>query len=103
MLELLRNVKFQPSHSSLWFLSFALFLQSGEEVEGDVDGDADTDEEYDSDEREKMRELISKKLQKEKDAEKTMEPGEEERGKKSSRRYDTVILTFWSSHNSLEL
>lgn len=52
----------------------------------------DADEEYDSDRREKMRELISKKLQKEKGTEKTTEPSEEERGKKPSRRYDSLIL-----------
>lgn len=62
-------------------------LQSGDEAETDVD-DEDADNECDSDEKKRMRELISSKLKKEKDAERAAEPGEEERGKKSSRRYD---------------
>ncbi|XP_029941135.1 spliceosome-associated protein CWC27 homolog isoform X1 [Salarias fasciatus] len=53
--------------------------------EADSDGEGDADEDYDSDKREKMRELIGKKLKKEKGAERAAEPGEEERGKKSSR------------------
>lgn len=67
-------------------LTFCLLLQSGEEVDGD------DDVEYDSDERERMRELISKKLQRERGTEKAAEPGEDERGKKPSRRYDAATL-----------
>lgn len=74
-----------------------LVLQSGEEVDGDVDGDDDDDVEYDSDERERMRELISKKLQREKGAEKAAELGEDERGKKPSRRYDAAALNSFCS------
>lgn len=51
--------------------------------------------EYDSDERERMRELINKKLQREKGAEKVSEAGEEERGKKPSRRYTSSFLSLY--------
>lgn len=90
-------------------LTVCLALQSGEEVDGDVDGDDDM--EYDSDERERMRELISKKLQREKGAEKAAELGEDERGKKPSRRYDaatldssfSVFLLSFLKHSELDI
>lgn len=58
---------------------------SGDAAEDEeVEGDMEADEDYDSDEKEEMRDRISKKLKKDKMEEKT-EPGEEERGKKTSR------------------
>ncbi|KAA8584307.1 hypothetical protein FQN60_008092, partial [Etheostoma spectabile] len=54
----------------------------------DVEGDMDAEEEYDSDEKERMKALISNKLKRDKGAGKTTDPGEEEREKKTSRRYD---------------
>lgn len=72
-------------------LTFCLLLQSGEEVDGDGDGD-DDDVEYDSDDRERMRELISKKLQRDKSMAEAAELGEDERGKKPSRRYGAATL-----------
>ena len=64
-------------------------LQGDDAVDGDVEVDTDEDEEYDSDEKEKMRELVSNKLKKDKGGEKT---AEEEREKKSSRRYDRSVF-----------
>uniref|UniRef100_A0A672GB68 Spliceosome-associated protein CWC27 homolog n=1 Tax=Salarias fasciatus TaxID=181472 RepID=A0A672GB68_SALFA len=58
----------------------------------------DADEDYDSDKREKMRELIGKKLKKEKGAERAAEPGEEERGKKSSRSLTIYIFSVHISY-----
>ena len=84
----MKNRRLNQSRFSL-IVRFIRFFQSDDEVEGDVDNDgADTDEEPDPEKREKMRELISKKLQKDKGAEKTTDLDEDERGKKSSRRYD---------------
>lgn len=60
--------------------------QTDDESDGDIE-DGDTDEEYDSETSERMRDLISKKLQREK-VEKSTERSEEEREKKTSRRYD---------------
>lgn len=83
---------------------FIWFFQSDDEVEGDVDNDdVDTDEERDPEKREKMRELISKKLQKDKGAEKTTDLDEDERGKKSSRRYDRMIPTAVNLSRSLNI
>uniref|UniRef100_A0AAQ5ZKH0 Spliceosome-associated protein CWC27 homolog n=1 Tax=Amphiprion ocellaris TaxID=80972 RepID=A0AAQ5ZKH0_AMPOC len=69
---------------------------SDNEVDDDVEDDSDADEDYDSDQKEKMRALISKKLKKEKSAEKATEPSEEDRGKKTSRRYDSVLPSCFS-------
>ncbi|XP_035480180.1 spliceosome-associated protein CWC27 homolog isoform X2 [Scophthalmus maximus] len=59
--------------------------EDDEEVDGDAEEDMDADEEYDPDRKEKMRELVSQKLKKGKGTENATEPGEEERGKKTSR------------------
>lgn len=63
-----------------------MFMQTGDDAEDDVDAG----EEFDSEKKEKMRELISQKLKREKGAERTSEATEEERGKKSSRRFDCM-------------
>lgn len=57
--------------------------ESDDDADSDIEGAAEED--YDSDKREKIRELIGKKLMKEKGGERAAEPGEEERGRKSSR------------------
>lgn len=75
-------------------MSFPVLLQpdddeaDDDDVDDDDDDDDDADDDYDSEERQRMRELISNKLKKLK--EKEAETGDEERGKKSSRRYDSI-------------
>lgn len=72
----------------LQVVTFTMFMQTDDETDDDAEDDMDAGEE-----KEKMRELISQKLKKEKGAEKTSAPTEEERGKKSSRRYDCMFLS----------
>ncbi|XP_067088165.1 spliceosome-associated protein CWC27 homolog isoform X1 [Osmerus mordax] len=58
-----------------------------EEVEGDMEADDDID----SDEKEERRDRISKKLKKGGAGEKKVEPSEEERGKKTTRRHTYLL------------
>lgn len=67
-----------------------------------MEGDMAAGEEYDSDSKERMRELISKKLKKEKGSEKAAEAGgeDEERGRKTSRRYERRSLFLCECRDS---
>uniref|UniRef100_A0A3B3CEQ4 Spliceosome-associated protein CWC27 homolog n=1 Tax=Oryzias melastigma TaxID=30732 RepID=A0A3B3CEQ4_ORYME len=75
---------------------------SDEEGDSDLEGDMAAGEEYDSDSKERMRELISKKLKKEKGSEKAAEAGgeDEERGRKTSRRYERRSLFLCECRDS---
>lgn len=72
-------------------MSLCSTFQTDDATDDDVDGDMDADEEYDSDEKERMKAVISNKLKKDKGAVKTTDPREEEREKKTSRRYDCMF------------
>lgn len=97
------SVKFNISLSdnsqedSFLFLTFIVSTQT--DSDDDAEDQEDAVKEYDSEKTAMMRELVSKKLKKEKCQEKMPEHTEEERSKKSSRRY----VTKATQHSTLQV